>query len=97
MRHVESCCFCVDLETGGKFWGWLGVVLGVFSLVKGIGNVVYEFEAGIEMKLIPEVYLTFNCFQGGIAGALAVFYLILDVIFTWISWLLVKGIEEVRK
>jgi hypothetical protein len=47
MCRVNSCCCCVDLEKGGKIWGWLGLIFGTLGLLKTGFDVGTMFKAGV--------------------------------------------------
>jgi nicotinamide riboside transporter PnuC len=46
MCRVNSCCFCVDLEKGGKIWGWLGIIGGILGLLTTGFKIVPMFQKG---------------------------------------------------
>lgn len=100
MLCVNNCCCCVDLELGGKIWGWLGVICGVFAVFKGSFGAIDAFALCefffilVKQKIIKNNVVQLSAFINGI---FIVFGVMLSVASIIASWMLVKGVEEASR
>jgi hypothetical protein len=60
MIRVKSCCCCIDLETGGKIWGWLVVVFGILIGVRSIFDTITIMEIGEVLVTVCEIITKTN-------------------------------------
>lgn len=79
MCRVNSCCCCVDLETGGKLWACIGIIVSVVGSIAGIFYILTGFSS---------VFSTI----GGILNLFGTAFFMTGIV---VSWQMVQGIEEV--
>lgn len=67
MLRLKNCCCCFDLESGGKFWGWLYAICGAIATLIFFSNATGSFE---ECKFLAKTTrnvklktINFSCFH----------------------------------
>lgn len=103
MALSKKCCFCIDIETGGKIFGWLSVIGSIISMIISIkGLIFYSLKEcrGLRVKFIWKTYLK-NIFIGQFCylsghqfGYLLIAISLCCAIAAVCSWMLLQGINE---
>lgn len=94
--HVKCCC-CVDLELGGKIWGWVGLICGVLCALLSSFFTYDAYQNGEVFSSLDKqkVKLTMN-FSANVFGYIEAFGIFLAVATAIASSELITAIKQVK-